>query len=57
MADDAQELEQAAKLPFAERVSHKNWKIRAEAYTDIKSACERATSEDDLGLPDAGVAV
>ena len=57
MADDAQELEQAAKLPFAERVSHKNWKIRAEAYTDIKNACERATSEDDLGLPDAGVTV
>ncbi|KAK9818850.1 hypothetical protein WJX81_005118, partial [Elliptochloris bilobata] len=52
MAVDAQELEQAAKLPYSERVAHKNWKIRAEVYADIRSACERAASADDLAIPD-----
>ena len=57
MAEDAQELEQAAKLPFSERVAHKNWKVRSEAYADIRSACERAASADDLAIPDIGAPV
>ncbi len=54
MADDDQELQLAAKLPFSERVAHKNWKVRAEAYADIKAVCERAAGEDDPALADFG---
>ena len=54
MADDDQEVQLAAKLPFSERVAHKNWKVRAEAYTDIKAVCERAAGEDDPALAELG---
>ena len=41
-------LAEARKLPLAERVSHKNWKVRGEAYDSIASACERAFDSDGV---------
>lgn len=49
MADQDEEkiLADARKLSFSERVAHKSWKARSEAYDSIASACERALSEAD----------
>ena len=41
-------LAEARKLPLAERVSHKNWKVRGEAYDSIASACGRAFDSDGV---------
>ena len=41
-------LSEARKLPLAERVSHKNWKARGEAYDSIAAACERAFDSDGV---------
>lgn len=40
-------LADARKLPYAERVLHKNWKARSEAYEGIQAACERAITAKD----------
>jgi hypothetical protein len=40
-------LAEARKLPFIERVAHKNWKARSEAYEGMRAACERAQSDED----------
>lgn len=55
MADeDASLLQTARGLPIAERVTHKNWKVRAEAFDDLKSTCERVFSSDDPQLSSIG---
>lgn len=50
MADEeAQVLAAARKLPLDERTAHKNWKVRSEAFDDIKNACSRAlTCEEPI---------
>ena len=45
--DEDKILADARKLPVSERVAHKSWKARSEAYDSIASACERALSEED----------
>lgn len=52
--EEAQILTAAKKLPLAERVDHKNWKVRVEAYEDIKAGCDRAFSSSDPILDEAG---
>ena len=48
MADEEDRiLADARKLPYAERVVHKNWKARSEAYEGIQAACERALTDED----------
>ena len=55
MADDeAQILAAAKKLPLHERVEHKNWKVRSEAYDDVKASCGRAFSSSDPIIDEAG---
>ena len=55
MADEeAKILADAKKLPLADRVEHKNWKVRSEAYEDVRAACERAFSSSDPILDEAG---
>lgn len=55
MADDeAKLLAQAKSLPLEDRVSHKNWKVRSEAYEDIVAACDRAASFSDPIFREAG---
>jgi len=41
-------LADARKLPLADRVCHKNWKVRGEAYDSIATACERAFNSDEV---------
>lgn len=33
--DEAKLLQEAKSLPFAERLTHKHWKVRSEAYLDV----------------------
>ncbi|KAK9814323.1 hypothetical protein WJX72_004049 [[Myrmecia] bisecta] len=48
MADEeVKVLAEAKNLPFPERVAHKNWKVRAEAYDDIKAGCQRVFNAED----------
>ena len=54
MAEEAEVLAEAAKLPIAERAAHANWKARAAAFEDVKAACERAFSADDPQLQTFG---
>ena len=55
MADDeARVLAQAKSLPLEDRVSHKNWKVRSEAYEDIAASCDRAAGPSDPILSQAG---
>ena len=39
---------EARKLPLVERVSHKNWKVRGEAYDSIAAACDKAFDSDGV---------
>jgi len=55
MADEeAKILADARNLPLADRVEHKNWKVRSEAYDDIRAACDSAFSSSDPILDQAG---
>ena len=47
-------LADARKLPLSERVAHKSWKVRSEAYDSIASACDRALSEEDECFVECG---
>lgn len=47
-------LADARKLPLSERVAHKSWKARSEAYDSINSACDRALSEEDECFAECG---
>lgn len=55
MADDeVKVLSDAKQLPLAERVAHKNWKVRSEAYEDISSSCQKVFSDEDPVLNQYG---
>lgn len=47
-------LEEAKALPLSERVTHTSWKVRSEAYGDIKESCDAAFSSEDPILLSAG---
>ena len=58
MADDEQKiLSDARRLTLPERVQHKNWKARSEAWDDIRGQCDRAFSSSDPILNDAGIII
>lgn len=50
--DERKMLDEAAKLPMAERVGHSNWKVRVAAYEEIKKDCDKAFDENDPILND-----
>lgn len=55
MADDeAKVLADAKRLPLADRLEHKLWKVRSEAFEDIRGACNRAFSNSDPILNESG---
>lgn len=55
MADDEVNVLSAAKhLSYAERVGHKNWKVRSEAFDDINGACQKVFSDEDPVLNQFG---
>ncbi|KAG5516858.1 hypothetical protein RHGRI_037556 [Rhododendron griersonianum] len=40
MSEDERLLKEARKLPWEDRLTHKNWKVRNKANTDLASVCE-----------------
>ena len=52
--DEQQALTAALKLPLGEQTAHKNWRVRAQAFDNIKSACERAAGPEDPALEGLG---
>ena len=55
MADDEVNILSAAKqLSYADRVAHKNWKVRGEAFDDINSSCRKVFSDEDPVLNQYG---
>lgn len=47
MSEDEKLLKEAKKLPWEDRLSHKNWKVRNEANTDLASICESIADPKD----------
>lgn len=55
MADDEVNILSAAKqLSYADRVAHKNWKVRSDAFDDIKNSCQQVFSDEDPVLNQYG---
>lgn len=54
MAEEAQLLADAAKLPIDERCSHANWKVRSAAYEQIKASCNSVFDSSDPVLSEYG---
>ena len=55
MADDEQKLiAEAKKWHWADRLAHKDWKIRNDAYLDIAAACNSIEDPKDPKLKEIG---
>ena len=54
MPEDDKVIEEARRKPLAERVEHKLWKVRVEAFEYIKSCCTKIFAEDDPALSEFG---
>ncbi|KAH0932698.1 LOW QUALITY PROTEIN: hypothetical protein HID58_009815 [Brassica napus] len=47
-------LKDAKKLPWEDRLAHKNWKVRNEANVDLASVCDSITDPKDPRLREFG---
>lgn len=47
-------LKEAKKLPWEERLLHKNWKVRNDANIDLAAVCDSITDPKDPRLRDFG---
>ncbi|KAL4424717.1 hypothetical protein ABPG77_000060 [Micractinium sp. CCAP 211/92] len=54
MADEAQVLADAKKLPLDEQLAHSSWKVRAQALETVKERVGRAFSTEDEIFAEAG---
>ena len=54
MAEDEKILKDAKKLPWEDRLAHKNWKVRNEANVDLASVCDSITDPKDPRLREFG---
>ena len=52
--DESKLLEAAKKLPLNEQTTHKNWKVRSQAFDSIKQTCDRALGDQDTVLAEFG---
>ena len=52
--EDDKLLKEAKKLPWDERLLHKNWKIRNDANIDLAAVCDSITDPKDPRLRDFG---
>lgn len=48
-------LKEAKKLPWEDRLSHKNWKVRNEANIDLAGLCDSITDPKDARLREFGM--
>lgn len=54
MADEAQVLDAAKKLPLGEQLAHSSWKVRAQALATVQERVNRAFSCEDEIFEEAG---
>lgn len=54
MSEEEKLLKEAKKLPWEDRLFHKNWKVRNEANIDLASLCDSITDPKDHRLRDFG---
>ncbi|MQM08162.1 hypothetical protein Taro_041013 [Colocasia esculenta] len=52
--EDEKLLKEAKKLPWEERLLHKNWKVRNDANIDLAILCDSITDPKDPRLRDFG---
>lgn len=53
-SEDEKLLKDAKKLPWDERLAHKNWKVRNDANIDLASACDGIMDPKDPRLKEFG---
>ena len=54
MSEEEKLLKEAKKLPWEDRLLHKNWKVRNEANIDLASLCDSITDPKDSRLREIG---
>ncbi|KAG6392223.1 hypothetical protein SASPL_146436 [Salvia splendens] len=54
MSEDEKLLKEAKKLPWEDRLSHKNWKVRNDANIDLAAVCDGITDPKDPRLREFG---
>ena len=52
--DEQKLLDAARQLPLGDRTAHKNWRVRVQAFDDIRASCERAMGPEDPALDGVG---
>ncbi|XP_019427922.1 PREDICTED: protein MOR1-like isoform X1 [Lupinus angustifolius] len=54
MSEEEKLLKDAKKLPWEDRLSHKNWKVRNEANIDLASLCDSISDPKDPRIREFG---
>ncbi|XP_027924008.1 protein MOR1-like [Vigna unguiculata] len=54
MSEEEKLLKEAKKLPWENRLFHKNWKVRSEANIDLASLCNSITDPKDSRIREFG---
>ncbi|KAH6829059.1 ARM repeat superfamily protein [Perilla frutescens var. hirtella] len=54
MSEDEKLLKEAKKLPWEDRLTHKNWKVRNDANIDLAAVCDGITDPKDPRLREFG---
>ncbi|KAF3432700.1 hypothetical protein FNV43_RR23802 [Rhamnella rubrinervis] len=54
MSEEEKLLKEAKKLPWEDRLFHKNWKVRNEANIDLGAVCDSITDPKDTRLREFG---
>ncbi|KAI8000506.1 Protein MOR1 [Camellia lanceoleosa] len=54
MSEDEKLLKEAKKLPWEDRLMHKNWKVRNDANIDLSSVCDSIINPKDHRLREFG---
>uniref|UniRef100_A0A9I9CQR2 Protein MOR1 n=1 Tax=Cucumis melo TaxID=3656 RepID=A0A9I9CQR2_CUCME len=54
MSEEEKLLKEAKKLPWEDRLSHKNWKVRNEANIDLAAVCDSISDPKDSRLREFG---
>lgn len=52
--EDEKLLKEAKKLPWEDRLLHKNWKVRNDANIDLAALCDSITDPKDSRLRELG---
>lgn len=55
MSEDEKLLKEAKKLPWEDRLLHKNWKVRNDANIDLASLCDSITDPKDPRIRELGL--